>query len=124
MADHVHRTVVRIQPVNRETEPEFRLAMLIAARYPMDRKDSQMLIAACPDPECGAPAEIVPWAVADSTNGPVPHVRTLCVNKHRYLLPDTWIPSCDTRPDTAREFSGKDRFRRLHARGTGAEQDR
>ena len=27
------------------------------------------------------------WAVAASTNGPVPHVRTLCVNKHRYLLP-------------------------------------
>jgi hypothetical protein len=35
-----------------------------------------MLIAACPDPECGAPAEIIPWAIAGSTNGPVPHVRT------------------------------------------------
>jgi hypothetical protein len=61
-----------------------------------------MLIAACPNPECGASAEIVPWAVADSTNGPVPHVRTLCVNKHCYLLPDTWVPSRDTSPGTAR----------------------
>jgi hypothetical protein len=57
-----------------------------------------MRIAACPDPDCGAPAEITPWAVAASTSGPVPHVRTLCVNKHRYLLPDTWVRSHDTRP--------------------------
>jgi hypothetical protein len=57
-----------------------------------------MLIAACPDPECDAPAEIIPWAVAYSTNGPVPHVRTLCANKHRYLLPGTRIRAYDTRP--------------------------
>jgi hypothetical protein len=57
-----------------------------------------MLIAACPDPEYGAPAEITPWAVAASTSGPVPHIRTLCVNKYRYLLPDTWVRSYDTRP--------------------------
>ena len=56
-----------------------------------------MLIADCPDPDCGAPAEITPWAVAASTSGPVPHVRTLCANKHRYLLPATWIRSHDTR---------------------------
>jgi len=52
-----------------------------------------MVVAACPDPECGAPSEIIPWAVVGSTDGPVPHVRTLCVNKHRFLLPATWIPS-------------------------------
>jgi hypothetical protein len=57
-----------------------------------------MRIAACPDPDCGAPAEITPLAVAASTSGPVPHVRTLCVNKHRYLLPDTWVRSHNTRP--------------------------
>jgi hypothetical protein len=87
-----------------------------------------MLIAACPDPECGAPAQIVPWAVADSTNGPVPHVRTLCVNKHRYLLPDTWTPSRDTRPGTARDQPGRVQRQGpapAPARpGTGAEQDR
>lgn len=54
-----------------------------------------MLIAACPDPECGAPAEITPWAVAASTNGPIPHVRTLCVNKHATCYR---IRSHDTRP--------------------------
>lgn len=57
-----------------------------------------MLTAACPDPDCDAPAEINPWAVAGSSNGPVLHVRTLCVNKHRYLLPDTWIASHNTYP--------------------------
>jgi len=57
-----------------------------------------MLTAACPDPECDAPAEIIPWAVAGSSDGPVLHVRTLCANKHRYLLPDTWIASFDTHP--------------------------
>jgi hypothetical protein len=62
-----------------------------------------MLIAACPDPECGAPAEIVPWAVAASTNGPVPHVRMQCVNKHRYLLPEAWIPSREADPGIARD---------------------
>jgi len=58
-----------------------------------------MLIADCPDPDCGAPAEVTPWAAAASTSGPVPHVRTLCANKHRYLLPATWIRSHDTAPD-------------------------
>ena len=61
-----------------------------------------MLIAACPDPECGAPAEIIPWAVAGSTSGPVPQMRTLCVNKHRYHLPATWLGSHDQRPATDR----------------------
>ena len=59
-----------------------------------------MLIAECPDPDCGAPAEVTPWAVAAITSGPVPHVRTLCANKHRYLLPATWIRSHDTRHPT------------------------
>ena len=57
-----------------------------------------MLIAACPNPDCGAPAEIIPWAVAASTSGPVPHVRTLCASKHRFLLPASWLRSCDTSP--------------------------
>ena len=59
-----------------------------------------MFIATCPDPECGAPAEVVPWAVAGSTGGPVAHVRTLCANKHRFHLPATWVRSHDRRPVT------------------------
>jgi hypothetical protein len=57
-----------------------------------------MLIAACPNPDCGAPAEIIPWAVAASTSGPVPHVRTLCASKHRFLLPASWLSGRATLP--------------------------
>jgi len=64
-----------------------------------------MLTAACPDPERGASAEIVPRAVADGTDGPVAHVRTLCVNKHRYLPPDA-MTSCALR-DVAAATAGQ-----------------
>jgi hypothetical protein len=80
-----------------------------------------MLITACPDPECGAPAEITLWAVATSTNGPVPHVRTLCVNKHSYLLPATWTRSHDTCPAPVRDAAlpGRPAAGEAHCKGKG-----
>jgi hypothetical protein len=37
---------------------------------------------ACPEPSCGAPAEVVDrWAFA-SSSGPVPHVKTFCAAGH------------------------------------------
>jgi hypothetical protein len=44
-----------------------------------------MLITACPDPECGAPAEIILWTVAASTHGPLP--RTHAVRQQAPLPP-------------------------------------
>jgi hypothetical protein len=38
----------------------------------------------CPDPRCGAPAEIVDRWVWTSTDGPVEHVATWCANGHRF----------------------------------------
>jgi hypothetical protein len=38
-------------------------------------------------PECGKPAEMQHRAVLASTDGPVEHVRTLCVGGHRFFLP-------------------------------------
>jgi hypothetical protein len=54
-------------------------------------------------PECHQPAEIQWRAVLDSTDGPVEHVRILCVQRHWFLLPVATIaaavgelPSVDT----------------------------
>jgi hypothetical protein len=42
---------------------------------------------ACPDPVCGAPAEVVEKFVASSTQGPVVHFKTYCVGRHAFLMP-------------------------------------
>jgi hypothetical protein len=41
-------------------------------------------IVACPDPDCGAPATISARWTWPSTDGPVEHVQTLCLNGHCY----------------------------------------
>lgn len=38
-------------------------------------------------PECGQPAEIQSRAMLDSTDGPVEHVRILCVGDHYFFMP-------------------------------------
>ena len=38
----------------------------------------------CPDPRCGELAEIVDVYTAASTDGPVEHVVTVCVARHKY----------------------------------------
>ena len=37
-------------------------------------------------PECGAPAEVTDRDVLESTDGPVEHVRVVCVRRHWFLL--------------------------------------
>lgn len=37
-------------------------------------------------PECGAPAEITGRDALESTDGPVEHVRVVCVRRHWFLL--------------------------------------
>ena len=46
--------------------------------YPMES------IVPCPQPRCGASAQIVDCWVWPSTNGPVEHVKTWCVNGHGF----------------------------------------
>jgi hypothetical protein len=41
----------------------------------------------CPDPDCGAPAEVYAETMLGSTDGPIPHARTYCLNQHFFLLP-------------------------------------
>jgi len=38
----------------------------------------------CPD--CGAPAEITDRCALESTDGPIEHVRVVCVRRHWFLL--------------------------------------
>ena len=44
-------------------------------------------IVPCPQPRCGASAQIVDCWVWPSTNGPVEHVKTWCVNGHGFTPP-------------------------------------
>lgn len=55
----------------------------------------------CPNPGCGAPAEIYAETVAFSTDGSISHARTYCLNRHFFLLPVDCIRfqgSADLRP--------------------------
>ena len=44
-------------------------------------------------PECGAVAEVTERAVLDSTEGPVEHVRVVCMDRHWFLLPAASLDS-------------------------------
>ena len=54
--------------------------------------DVVLRIAACPDPDCSAPAEVYAEVTHGSTDEPVRHARTFCVNRHFYQLPVEYIP--------------------------------
>lgn len=59
-------------------------------------EDVILCMARCPDPNCSAPAEVYAEIIHDSTDGPVPHARTLCLNRHVYQLPVEYIPGMPT----------------------------
>jgi hypothetical protein len=42
---------------------------------------------ACPDTECGAPAEVIDSGTVHSTAGPVLMITTMCIHRHWLLLP-------------------------------------
>lgn len=44
-------------------------------------------------PECGALAEVTDRSVLEGTEGPVEHVRVLCVARHWFLLPAASLSS-------------------------------
>lgn len=59
-------------------------------------EDVVLCMATCPDPNCSTPAEVYAETVHDSTDGPVPHARTVCLNRHFYVLPVECIPDMAT----------------------------
>jgi hypothetical protein len=54
-----------------------------------------MEIVTCPDHRCLAPAEVLDRWDFSSTDGPVEHVKTLCLSRHTFTVPTTWVT--DTR---------------------------
>lgn len=47
----------------------------------------------CSWPDCGQIAEVTRRDVLDSTDGPVEHIGTLCVNRHvLFMAEEKWEP--------------------------------
>jgi hypothetical protein len=53
-------------------------------------------------PECAAPAEVVDRFALPSTDGPVEHVKVLCVVRHWFVLPVAALPAVDALPTDVR----------------------
>ena len=54
-------------------------------------------------PECAAPAEVVDRFALPSTDGPIEHVKVMCLMRHWFLLPRASLPpvrSLDARSGT------------------------
>lgn len=51
----------------------------------MTAPQPDLVLTYCPDPACFAPAEVVDTYHAESTHGPVRHVVTVCIHRHRYV---------------------------------------
>jgi hypothetical protein len=58
-----------------------------------------MQIVTCPDHRCFAPAEVLSRWDFSSTDGPIEHVKTLCLNGHAFTVPTASVT--DTRARTA-----------------------
>ncbi len=61
-------------------------------RTPAPLTLAPLTLAFCPEPGCGAPAEVRPAGVLYSTSGPVAHVRTYCAVRHWFVLPAAQVP--------------------------------
>jgi hypothetical protein len=55
------------------------------------------------------PAEVETWAVMPSTSGPDVHVKTLCVNRHWFLMPQEMLTRAEApRADASRSVPEAD----------------
>lgn len=48
---------------------------------------STLELTTCPEPSCRATAEILDRVLLESTDGPIEHTKTFCVNRHFFMLP-------------------------------------
>jgi hypothetical protein len=60
-------------------------------------------IVPCPDPSCAAPAEVLDRWELWSTVGPVPHLKTLCVQMHVFTASVRRTEPRSSRPGLATE---------------------
>ena len=54
-------------------------------------ENRELDLVGCPD--CGVPAEVVDRFELPSTDGPVEHVKVLCVNRHWFTVPAQSLPA-------------------------------
>jgi hypothetical protein len=72
--------------------------MLLATKH-LSRTRSGAMDEPIPCPQCGAPAQITERFWLDSTDGPVKHLKTGCVNHH-------WLtPLAETAPSAKPELT-------------------
>ncbi len=65
-----------------------------------------MQLLRCPDPDCEAPAEVVDRWCQESTDGPLEHVRTRCLQRHHFtVLAERLRPSPDSVPRASRRLA-------------------
>ena len=57
-------------------------------------------------PECGAPAEVTDRSALESTDGPIEHVRVVCVRRHWFLMSTARWPAAAGRRYRARPSAG------------------
>jgi hypothetical protein len=50
-----------------------------------------MEIVTCPDHDCPAPAEVLDRWDFSSTDGPIEHIKTLCLHRHTLTVPTAWL---------------------------------
>jgi hypothetical protein len=55
--------------------------------------DDGLDLTRCPDPACGAPAEVARRFTLGSTSGGLSMAHTVCVRRHIFVLPGSWLPS-------------------------------
>ncbi len=48
-------------------------------------------LATCPEPTCGAPAEVTDRFTLQSTDGPIEHAKTYCARRHIFMLPSNRV---------------------------------
>ena len=63
--------------------------------------DDGLDLTRCPDPACGAPAEVAHRFTLGSTSGSLVMAHTVCVLRHIFVLPESWLPTVPS-PDLAR----------------------
>jgi hypothetical protein len=54
--------------------------------------DYDLDLTRCPDPECGAVAEVVHRWTLGSTSGALAMTHTACLRRHVFVLPGSWLP--------------------------------
>lgn len=52
----------------------------------------------CPDPDCGAPAEVTERFTMPSTDGTVVHIKTICARQHWFAFPADRMTPAATDP--------------------------